>query len=86
MCAVVALVVLGFGVVEFGFWDFGRGDCGTETEPLIALIGTDNSDPVPSAPAGWISAIRGVSVASVVQESEISLHDMEHKRLRRCMR
>ena len=37
--------------------DFGRGDS-KETEPLIALIGTDNTDPVPSAPVGWISAIR----------------------------
>ena len=31
---------------------------GTETEPLIALIETDPTDPVPSAPVGWISAIR----------------------------
>ena len=46
----------------FGLWDlsFGlwQGDCGTETEPLIALIETDTTDPVPSAPVGWISAIR----------------------------
>ena len=44
------------------------GTCGrltlVETEPLIALIVADKTDPVPSVPVGWISVNSGSGVKS----------------------